>query len=41
MSLTILDTAGVKKEILVPKKITKLCFWFEIFWRKNIGAKCC
>jgi len=23
----------------VPK-ITKLCFGFEIFWRKNIGAKC-
>jgi len=26
-------------KILVPK-ITKLCFGFEIFWRKNIGAKC-
>ncbi len=26
-------------EILAPK-ITKLCFGLEIFWLKNIGAKC-
>jgi len=25
-------------DILAPK-ITKLCFGFEIFWRKNIGEK--
>jgi len=26
-------------EVLAPK-FTKLCFGFEIFWRKIIGAKC-
>jgi hypothetical protein len=25
---------------ILAQKITKLCFGFDIFWCKNIGAKC-